>query len=131
MSDGERARGGGDVERHVERRAFLLLAHDAEPLPLGGAEIEAVRLPLPRHRPGDRAVAGRRSRHRREHRQLGRLRRLERAGDFVAQPARDRAGVAAVLGERQGDELLDERPASSRASSVVTIAARATIASAP
>ena len=48
----------------VERRALLLLAHLLEALTLGRAEIEAVGLPLPRHPPGDRAVAGRRARHR-------------------------------------------------------------------
>ena len=48
------ARGRGEIERDVERRAFLLLAHDAQALALGGAEIEAVRLPFPRHAIGRR-----------------------------------------------------------------------------
>ena len=57
----------------------------------------------------DGAVAGRRPRHRREHRRFGGVGALDRAGQIAAHPARDRAGVPAVLGQRQRDELLDQR----------------------
>ena len=78
-------------------------------LALGGAEIETIRLPLPRDRPRDRAVARRRSRHRREHRRFAGVGARDRGGQTAAHPARDRAGIAAVLGQRQRDELLDQR----------------------
>ena len=106
---GQRAGRRGQIERGVERRPFLLLADDVKPLPLGGAEIETVRLPLPRHRPRHRAVARRRPRHRCEHRQLGGGGALDRAGQLGPQPAGDRSRVPAVVGHRQRDELLDQR----------------------
>src|SRR5206468_4333186 len=77
---GQRAPGRGQIERRVERHALLFLADALQPPALAGAEIEAVRLSLPRDQPGDRGVAGGRTGHRGENRDLDRGGRTNRGG---------------------------------------------------
>ena len=95
----QRATGCRHVERRIERHAFLLLAHALKAPPLRRAQIEVVALPLPRDRPGDRAV-GRRTGHGRENRRLSGRRGRYRGGQVVAQPPAHRARKAAILGRR-------------------------------
>ena len=127
-----RARRRASSIAQIERCALLLLADRLEPPPLGGAEVEPVRLPFPRHRPRDRAVAGRRARPAPRDRELG--------GGWLA-PGDQRSSslrshrrsppAYAVVGRAAARPAASTSARRFAASSVLVAVMRATSASAP
>jgi hypothetical protein len=103
---GERVTDGGDIEREVERQSLLAIAHLLKTAAFGGAQIETVGLPFPRQ--PRHALRGGGPRHAEQDRGLDGVGERQRGGDAVSQPPGDRARVAAIVGNRQGDQLLDQ-----------------------
>mgnify|MGYP003694673813 CR=1 FL=1 len=88
--------------------SLLAIAHLLKTAAFGGAQIETVGLPFPRQ--PWHALRGGGPRHAQQDRGLdGVGERGSARGDAVSQPPGDRARVAAIVGNRQGDQLLDQR----------------------